>query len=76
MKNSKKYRINVRNIIKGAIYAIGTALLNEITANLVNYNDFKSINLERLIIVGSVALIAYLGTKFLQDEQGNYFKTK
>jgi len=74
MKTSKRFRLNLRNIIKGSIYAILTALSTEVVVIVSGANSFDEINYQRIVIVLGTALFSYLSSKLLQDENGNYIK--
>jgi hypothetical protein len=76
MKTSKRFRLNYRNLVKGSIYAVMTALMTEVTVAVSGWNTFEDISYQRFIIVSGVALFSYLSTKLLQDENGNYLNNK
>ena len=72
MKPSKRFRINLRNILKGLIYSLLTAVLTEIT----QYKGMSDINFNRMGLVLLTGFISYISTKFFQDENGNYITKK
>lgn len=75
-KTSKKYRLNLRNIIKGSIYAVTTAVSTEAVVAVASWNGFGDINYQRFLLISGVALFSYLSTKLFQDEKGNYTSKK
>lgn len=74
MKTSKKFKLNTRNLIKGSIYAVVTAITTEVTVAVSGWNTFSDVSYQRFILVAGVALFSYLSTKLFQDENGNYIK--
>lgn len=68
-EKSKKWFINLRNIVKGAVYAVITGVLMCITSNTMETISWKLIGWASLS-----AFCSYILVKFPQNEAGNLKK--
>lgn len=66
---SKKWFINFRNVVKGAIYAVVSGVLTCIVSNTMDTISWKLIGYASLS-----AFCAYILVKFPQNEDGNLKK--
>lgn len=69
-EKSGAWSLNLRNVIKGAIYAVATSLFTEISLWSANL-EFAEINYKRLLIVAISGLCGYLLIKLPQNKDGN-----
>lgn len=71
-KKSSAWRLNIRNVVKGLLYSVATALFTEISQWQVN--GTMEFNYKRLLIVILSGVAGYLLIKLPQNENGNLDK--
>ena len=74
MRNAKRFKLTLRNFIRGAIYSICTSISVEVANGIINWQTYNDINFQRISLVVIATLISYLTNKLVQNEQGNYTK--
>lgn len=68
MKKSKKYRINLRNIVKGGLYSATSAS----ALILTNITQLSDLSFQKIATVFLCTFFGYILPKFFQDENGNF----